>query len=324
MKKRVVIRAEGGTEKGLGHIIRCIALAEMLCTEYEILFLTNYLSPDIVFLLRNAGAVYIKTNSFQDAVSEWAQLQPHLLTGDIVVFDGYCFVTDIQQMVKTAGFPLVCIDDIHAFPFVADVVINHAGGFSEKDYQLSTETVLYCGMEYGLVREPFRNAAMLKKNILLNNDCLICFGGADPANDTLHTIEWLCQIQPGLQLHVVTGSAYRYANTLAGYKNKPGIQFYSQLDATALCILMQQCSMAITSPSTTSYEYLSVKGLLYLKIIATNQERMFKYLTENRLALSVESFGKHINPLAEIDTVGLNRIFDGKQQERFLNMFKKL
>ncbi|MBL7728940.1 MAG: UDP-2,4-diacetamido-2,4,6-trideoxy-beta-L-altropyranose hydrolase [Dinghuibacter sp.] len=324
VKRRIVIRAEGGPSRGMGHIFRCMALAEMLRDHYEICFSCNYLNPEIEKMLRLIVHETIKAGDFKDSETEFQFLKKLLHPGNILVLDGYCFDTELQQLIKQIQTPLVCIDDIHAFPFVADVVINHSGGFSVYDYQMGPHTKLYTGLQYCLLRKPFREAATIKKNIQLNNNCLVCFGGADPANDTLHTIRRVREINPKLDLHVVTGSAYPYGDTLMEYKNTPGIHFYEQMDAASLCELMQQCGMAITPPSTTSYEYLSVKGLLYLKVIAGNQERMFEYLTGNRLALPLESFGLYEHPLTKIDNETLNLIFDGKQQSRLLQMFSTL
>jgi UDP-2,4-diacetamido-2,4,6-trideoxy-beta-L-altropyranose hydrolase len=293
MKKRIVIRAEGGAEKGLGHIIRCMALAEMLRKVYEVHFITNYITPEIEQQLQETVHSYSKAATYIDAATEWAQLKPALRNNDILVLDGYCFDTPVQQLVKQPGYPLVCIDDIHAYPFLADAVINHSGGFSEKDYQLAPYTKLYAGLEYGLLRKPFREAAALKKGITLNNECLVCFGGADPGNETLKTLDLLVPQYPEMNFHIVTGNAYRNGDSLQKYAGSKQVTLYSNVDAEALCTLMQQCSVAVTSPSTTAYEYLSVKGLLYLKVIAFNQERMFAYLTENRLALPLEDFGTY-------------------------------
>lgn len=324
MKRRIVIRAEGGAEKGLGHIIRCIALAEMVEPEFSIIFLSNYITPDIEQQMQGMVSGFFKTPGYQDAGAEWEQLQQILTPGDILVFDGYCFDTSIQQLVKQAGYPLVCIDDIHAFPFLADVVINHSGGFTTGDYQLAPYSKLYSGLEYGLLRKPFREAAGIKKDFPKNNDCLVCFGGADPANDTLKTIELLAPKYIYLNFHVVTGNAYRFASSLEPFVHLKNTRFYSNLGADALCQLMQQCGMAITPPSTTAYEYLSVKGFLYLKVIASNQERMFSYLTNNHLALPLESFGRYADPVTKIDIEALNFIFDGKQQERLTEVFKTI
>lgn len=323
LKKRVIIRAEGGPQTGLGHIIRSIALAEMLCAEYDIIFLTNFLTPAIEQMLEGVAGSYARINGFTHAAEEWNNLQPYVQQEDIFVFDGYCFDTSIQQIIKEHGYRLVCIDDIHAYPYLADAVINHSGGFSKNDYQLAPYSTLYSGLEYCLLRKPFREAAREQKHIQPNNQCLICFGGADPDNDTLKTLEQLVPAYPHLQFHVVTGSAYAYNDSLVKYKENTGIRFYSNLDAASLCSLMQQCGMAVTPPSTTAYEYLSVKGILYLKVIASNQEQMFRYLTGERLALPLELFGGN-DHLTAVDTAKINSIFDGRQQERLLDIFRRL
>jgi len=47
---------------------------------------------------------------------------------EIVVLDGYHFLSGYQRVLKKTGCKVVCIDDLHHTHFAADVIVNHPGG----------------------------------------------------------------------------------------------------------------------------------------------------------------------------------------------------
>jgi spore coat polysaccharide biosynthesis predicted glycosyltransferase SpsG len=88
------------------------------------------------------------------------------------------------------------------------------------------------------------------------------------------------------------------------------------LDAEGMKKLMVKCAVAICSPSTVSYEYLSIGGELYLYVIADNQTHIFKYFISESLAFPFDNFRIDDNTLLRRVLNNQNRIFDGKSQER--------
>jgi RimJ/RimL family protein N-acetyltransferase len=87
---------------------------------------------------------------------------------------------------------------------------------------------------------------------------------------------------------------------------------------------MKKCGQAITPPSTVSYEYLSVGGILYLKVIADNQKDIFHFFTKNELAIDVQNIQQPDHSLKQKILVSQSKIFDGQQQKRFRRLFRSL
>ena len=92
------------------------------------------------------------TISYKEEALRWVNA---LQGNEIVVLDGYNFDTVYQTEIKSKGCKLVCIDDIHAYHFVADVVINHAPDISREQYSCESYTKLYLGTEYLLLKKLF-------------------------------------------------------------------------------------------------------------------------------------------------------------------------
>lgn len=247
---------------------------------------------------------------------------------EIVVLDGYHFRTDYQRTIREKGCIVVCIDDIHAYHFVADVIINHAAGIAEADYDAEPHTRFFLGLKYALLRKPFREAAKNRDFKDREVVILICMGGADPNNDTLKVLEKCRTLNGNLRYYVVTGPAYLYKEELGNFIQSSGLNVNWLVDISGKEMLyyMRKCPVAVLPPSTVAYEYLSVGGVLYLKVTADNQIRMNESFIAEGLAFSFDDFGGDIlkrNDLPQL-LERQTRSFDGNQQQRFINIFTSL
>ena len=70
-KPRVVFKADGNKDIGLGHIYRCIALAQMLKSEFEVAFLSGNSDGEVLNLLKDIFLIikYDETNNCSEYLS---------------------------------------------------------------------------------------------------------------------------------------------------------------------------------------------------------------------------------------------------------------
>lgn len=327
MKTKVYLRADGNSQMGLGHVIRSLALAEMLNGTFQCIYLTKNLASGLVQLIEKTGIETIPLPTSKNILEEAKFItEKYLSSKDIIVLDGYHFGTDYQEIIKGSQAKLVCIDDIFAQPFLADVIINHAGGITPHDYQGTAFTQYFLGIPYALLRKPFRQAAEGRAKFSENTGLFICLGGADPQNDTLGVLKVLEEKEIAQPIFVITGNAYLHLEALNdfGLKTSLQLQFLQNLSAEEMVATMQKTSIGIVSPSTIALEYLSVGGDLYLKIIADNQHDVFKYLVSSGLAFDFKDFKNIDQSKLESAKALKQSVLDGKSQERFLKIFKQL
>ncbi|MCB9283035.1 MAG: UDP-2,4-diacetamido-2,4,6-trideoxy-beta-L-altropyranose hydrolase [Lewinellaceae bacterium] len=325
MIPKVIFRADGNSTIGLGHVIRSLALAEMLSSEFECHFVIRNPLPSLREQIQSVCQTIRELPEADDDIAEahfWAN---EVLSGEeIVVLDGYHFQTEYQEIIKGRGNKLVCIDDIPSYHFIADAIINHAGGLNPADYSAEHYTRFYLGPEYALLRAPFRKAAQHqtysnKKDKYL----LICLGGADPGNNTVEILQKCEQITHIKKCLVVVGAAYRHIDALKQFAKKSSLdlEITQGLSGEDFRNLMMRSNMAITAPSTIAYEYLCVGGTLFLIKTADNQEQLFKFLTEEGLAFPFDDF-QRISEEEEINAKKKQAtIFDGQQELRFKKVF---
>ena len=327
-KPKIVFRTDGNSRIGLGHIIRTLALADMLSKNFECIFAIQ--NPPLVIKnqLSTISSYLIDLPITTDYKSEAISFSEEYLNGnEIVVLDGYYFSTLYQKAIKDKGCKLVCVDDVHAYHFLADAVINHAEGITTDMYSTEAYTQYLLGFKHALLRTPFLKAAENRISVELNNNVFICLGGADPNNDTLNVLKKCEKIKPINKYYLVVGSAYCYYKSLKNYieKSKMDIALFSNLSAEEMVDKMKLCSHGITSASTVAYEYLSVGGVLYLKSIADNQINIHSLLISKDLAFDFD----HEFPVLRKEMLKnylekQQTIFDGKQAKRFLKLFNHL
>ena len=292
-KRKIYFRADGDANIGLGHVIRSLSLAHMLKDHFDCGFIIRepdqYLIENIQSTCSCITQLEYSTNYVQEAEYLVENLE---CKSSIIVLDGYNFTTAYQLVFRDSGFCVVCIDDINPCHFVADLVINHAGGWTKAEYSTENYTKVLLGLNYALLRPEFLEVN--SQNELRHDECLmICMGGADPYNHTLKVLKECILSRKLTEIVVVTGSRYESGQALWSFvrnlDSEMDISIVKSLSAEEMRQTMYRCSMAITSASTVSIEYLSVGGTLFLIQTADNQERIFSYLIENELAMSFET-----------------------------------
>lgn len=208
MKKNLKIRADGNTEIGLGHLVRCIALAEMLQEFFDITFFSKTFPEGILETIRSKGFSYTKLEVEDEFIS--------FLSGEeIVVLDHYELGSEYQRKVKESGCKLVCIDDLKKNVFYADLIINFSPEVSKDDYLAQRYTSYALGPEFSLLRPGFLEAAQKDRKIEKIENILICFGGSDFKNITQKVLAVTAKFSEFNEINVVVGSAYRHLDALS-------------------------------------------------------------------------------------------------------------
>ena len=105
---KLVFRADGNAQIGMGHVMRCLALADMLKDDFRMRFALVDPTPAVCSLIENSGLSIINLPASSQQADFLAQIEPD----EIAVLDGYAFDQTFQQSVRSRARKLVFIDDM--------------------------------------------------------------------------------------------------------------------------------------------------------------------------------------------------------------------
>lgn len=326
MNTKIVIRVDALEDMGLGHLIRCIALADMVKEHFDCTFVIRVDSLPASTLIETAGHSYLTIPIISNIAEEALWMNNRILTGnEIVLLDGYQFTEEYQDIIKYKAGKLVYVDDLYAHRFRADVVINHAGNARMDKYHTSFYTRLCLGTDFALLRSPFLEAAKLKRSLGKITAAFICMGGMDTANQIIPVIKNLGNRLPDLkECTIVTSKQYAHKVPLEKIISNSEIKLVhlQNLSASALVEVMQKSQIGICTPSGVAYEYASVGGGLFLIQTADNQKGIMDFLLEKNAA----DLFINLNQSYKIENHLKNQrsLFDGRANERYLSIFQQL
>jgi UDP-2,4-diacetamido-2,4,6-trideoxy-beta-L-altropyranose hydrolase len=293
-KAVILFRADGNSEIGLGHVYRCLALAERVHQFYQPYFAIQNPSKTIINELKGYSVPVIlpkNTDYYDEANYILSEIIPRI-NAKIVVIDGYCFDTKYQHILKkNKNIKLVCIDDFQPFLYEADVVINHADGIDASLIHLANDAKVYTGSEFALLRKPFIGLRSLYKHIKSITKLFICFGGADPQNFTLKVLKAAIIADCFDEINIVTGGAYLYSELLCKFtfENRK-IKIYSNLSVDKMLEVMSKCELAIVPASTIALECRAVGMIMIAGTTAGNQQNILKGLLKLEYVKSIGDF----------------------------------
>lgn len=317
VKPKVYFRTDGGPEIGLGHLVRCIALAHMLKKDYNIFFVCT----EIPTKIKNE----LEENQFALLEIEEFHFFNLIKPDDIVVLDGYHFDTLYQKKIKAKGAKLVCIDDLHDQEFVADLIINHAPGVKQEDYHAQPYTQFALGLEYALLRPAFLEQAKKVRKIEKTETLLICFGGSDNKNLTERILEFVLKFAEFKKIIVVTGASYKYLKTLnIIIEANKKIVHYHEVNEKEMLMLLLDTHLAIVPASGILFEVLAAGCKAISGYYIDNQINIYKGFLAFEAIIDAKNFRSEylLNSLSKIKDNSTVRVLDGKSADRLLEKIK--
>jgi len=328
--KRILFRADGTSQTGMGHIMRSLALAEMLSpvdgsdeSGFDRRFAIQQPSDAVLKTVAKLGIPVsaLKTNDLDEFLR-------HVTADDVVVLDGYAYDEAFQRAVRKQAHKLVFIDDLMQGKQVADVVINHAGDVTPADYTTESYTKLLLGAPYALVNPAFRQKPQPKDG---ENKAFVNMGGADPHNVSREVVELLLIQNAELRVTVVLGSANPHLDTFADLP-KDRLSIQQNLSPKQMARAIGGSGLSIVAASTIAYEVATVSRPMIIIQTADNQSRLVSFMRDRHLVLGAlslpiapDKFEIAVGKARLTPTVFKQRlVFDGKATGRYRQLFTQL
>ena len=332
--QKIIFRADGNSDMGLGHIIRSLALADMLGSAFKTIFITTNNSE---FVRSQAASICSECKIIVNEEDFFSELNSEVM----VVVDGYHFGSDYQKKIKSFACKLIVIDDLAEGYFYADLIINQGGELIRKKYHTESRTKVLTGFDYVLLRRPFLAVKHQTRSIIKHDSVFVCMGGADPFHITSKVLQ-ACFITPFVKkIFIVSGSAYSRRTELLELINKREsekiIVHEENISAERMVTMINESEFAVCPSSSVALETCSVGCGLLTGTVADNQLQVNRQLVDSGCCLSVgdfksatvDSVQSKLCQFANVELINSMiekqcKVFDGQSAGRILREFKLL
>ena len=307
----LLVRADAGPAIGVGHVMRCIALAEAwIELGGRVVFASAVLPVPIEARIAQMGCRVVAVHGSEETVALAAEVGARF-----AVIDGYDIGPHYQQALHNAGVHVLVVDDRgESATDAADVILNQ-NATARAELYTGKRGLLLLGREYTLIRREFRAIAHTRSVPETARRVLVSFGGADPANLAPVAIEALAPVS-GLHVRVVVGAANPHAQQVEAPANAAAIiEIVPWLQDIAG--QMRWAELAIVAAGSTCWE-LAACGVPMIAVpVADNQLAVSEALGELGIGIPLARDAVSAESLRAIVTsVMYDQIWRGNMQRK--------
>ncbi len=261
MSDTLLIRADGGASMGLGHVMRCLALAQAWQDRGGRCVMVSRPLPDALGKrLQAEGLLLLRVQAPVEDASEIVHLAEEY-GASALALDGYHFSADYHRALHRTGLRLLLLDDMaHLESYASDILLNQNLHAQPGLYagRLAPCTKLLAGPHYALLRREFRRACPRQVARSPLRHLLITFGGSDPENLTARVLDKLADY-PELVITVLAGAANPHLAALQKRAASWKGSLHLVIDAPDVTPYMLEASAAIAAGGSTVWELAAMR-----------------------------------------------------------------
>lgn len=292
------IRVDGSTDIGMGHIMRCISLAESFKDAgSNVFFISKY--PQGIFEIEKnkfkAKRLSYNEEKRQESQTDFYYGNPSELENelkeinniikicklDVLLIDSYNVTEKYFLKIKPYVKILAYIDDVNVFSYPVDVIIN--GNITGKylDYKPYFKNQKFLlGTSYNLIRDEFKNIPkrFVSKEV---KKIMITTGGSDPFRTTQLLIDIIRSDSSldNIEIHGIMGAGFQNKEELKEQQKKHKNVILHE-NIKKISEIMLDCDIALSSCGSTLYELCACGTPVLGFVLADNQEFVAKKMDE--------------------------------------------
>ena len=330
---RIAIRADGSSLMGMGHLVRCGAIArEFMKRGHRVRFFARKEAREWLkemgfdHVVLTAGTMPSETGEFIRGLMDWG--------AEAALIDSYELTLECYQRILDQ-VPTIVIDDYLRLPYSATCLVNTNFYGSSLDYIEGCQMeYLLTGEKYAILREEFLGYQPVTFNDRVSR-ILVTMGGADLRNYTPVVLRAL-QDLAGVEIVVVIGPAFQNTPEIREAARKCVGKCRLVVEPKSMAELMSSCDIAVSAAGSTVYELCYMGIPTFLISQADNQNLIFNYFAEkgsmlclgDYLQVGEEEIRRAVLSLMEDDQLRrqmrseLTSLVDGRGVERVVTFIE--
>jgi UDP-2,4-diacetamido-2,4,6-trideoxy-beta-L-altropyranose hydrolase len=287
----LLMRVDVGVAVGVGHLMRCLALAEAWRSRGgDVLVVVPDGVPDGLHdRVISTGCDLLVVA--EEPLNEGWLLEAERRDAAWLVLDGYGFGPEVMDRARRSGRPVLVIDDDARWDrYPVSMLLNQnlhawAGAYSRK-----TVASLLLGPRHALIRSEFRGWTDWQRKIpSCAKNVLVTLGGADSGGHTERVVLALRAVggrssENELKVRAVVGGANPRLDRLRDIAGmETGVEILSNVRDMAE--LMRWCDVAVSASGSTVWELALLKTPMLLATASKVEEPVASSLGAAEAAL---------------------------------------
>ena len=325
-KLAILFRVDASAEIGLGHLVRCLTLADQLNKDGMVChFLTRTVLGPLQSLIVNRGHTLhllpeiavslapesLKLESFKTIetlnyeswlVGGWARDAEESLEiigrvkPDWLVVDHYGIDERWERTFRDVCDNVLIIDDMANRRHSCSLLLDQTFHRSVDDYQklVSPGAKVLCGSKYALLRPQFseaRESSLLRRNPPKLDRLLITMGGMDKANITAEVLTALkkSNLSGSFEITVVMGHAAPWVEDVRNKAEAMPWPTSVVVGVENMALLMSEHDLGICAAGSTVWECCCLGLPVILIVAAENQKKSCENLASHNVVQMIAS-----------------------------------
>lgn len=313
----ILIRCDGSPEIGLGHIVRCLALADELHDIHNcrITFAIRT-GPLGIQMVQERGYKVLTSQKTDRSFDyrEWLNECAKKVDARAIVFDVRDGLTRaVVKELRDEGILIVTIDDPEEKRLEADMAFYPPVPQVKRMDWTGFTGELHVGWEWVILRKEFSTTPYsllpAPSSVLQAPKVLVTMGGSDPQGMTLKAVKALEMLNEDFEAVVVLGAGFQHKKQLNNLLSACKHRFDVRENVQNMAELMSQSDLAVASFGVTAYELAAMEvPAIYLCLTEDHSESASAFVEEG-MAISLGVF-THVN--TEMIAKGISNILNNK------------
>lgn len=305
----VAFRVDATAQLGIGHVKRCLALAQHLRERGPVVFIVRWLSQTLaqelqaqnIRVLRLAesdaehdaapteAVTWLREHWQQDALETVQLLRDDGRAIDLLVVDSYGLDAAWETELRRVARKIVVIDDLADRRHDCDVLLDQTFNRDAADYsqRVPTNCRLLCGSHYALIRPEIRQlrdaAERRRRTGLSPKKLLVSIGGTDPHNITELALTAVRSLpfRRELKVRVVLSSSAPFVDAIRQRISQEDFPLEVATDVVDMGAEILAADVAIGASGTSTWERATL-GLPTITVVtADNQKKIATELADS-------------------------------------------
>jgi UDP-2,4-diacetamido-2,4,6-trideoxy-beta-L-altropyranose hydrolase len=296
--KQILIRVDASPEIGAGHLMRMLALGQLLLDAgFGVHFATIPHNPSILDFLRKEDFNLVCFNPcLENDISrdsdQLLELSAKILPSWIIL-DGNRFDETYECQIREKGFRLLRVVDIPNMEYEANIILNQNYGAEEMNYQIKPHTKILAGLRYLLVRREFRLIdSKIKRGKRKNTfHILVTLGGGTKSHRSLYQriLESIVQIKKlDISCTMIIGN---FSKDLSFFVKYLEANVFSHIEikrnSSNMAEEMLRADLAITAAGSTMWELIFMKVPFLALSLNEPQKEYLEFLAKAGLCINL-------------------------------------